>query len=335
MYAVLKSVWRQPRHAVVVVNLVEFQRGTQVDRKKVLQWITFILNLIVYFGLLNIIFLAGFRLIEQGFHNPWISWGMVIVQEMLLFYLLGRYLYREIMLTSPEKRKDRSEQLSRTVTALRYAGPTILGGMLFLVFLKIINSFDIIYAGWPLLFFPIGVAAAVLFGIFRPKKRGSDRALFLLCWALLLGIPGATFLMGVLGTIPGRFEYRTSELRPWRYFSISSKKIRQSFPPEAKNCHVRGNNGFGFGYFWSCECPEEAFLRFTRKNGYALQREVSTDANGHRLKDYLFLDMFREIGLEHAPESFYYYNNRWPNGGGWTLLYDRKRHILYGNYGSR
>ena len=307
----------------------------QVDRKKVLQWVTFSLNLIVYFGILNLIFFGGFRLITQGYPNPWIAWGVIIVQEGVLLYFLGCHLYREIMLTSPERRGERAGEISRTVTALRYAGLTILGGMLFLVFLKIVGCFDIIYAGWPLLLFPVGVTAAVLFGIFRPKKRGADWKVSLLCWSLLLGLPFSLVLLGSLTMIPERFEYRTSELRPWRYFSISSKMIRQSFPPEAKNCIIRGNNGFGFGYFWSCECPEEAFLRFASKNGYVLQTEDSTDAEGRRLKDFLSFDMFREIGLERTPASFYYYNNRWPNGGGWTLVYDRSRHILYGNYVAR
>lgn len=300
-----------------------------MNGKKILQWVTFILNLIVYFGLLNLIFFGGFRLIAHAYPNPWIAWGMILVQEGVLLYFLGRYLYREIMLTSPERRRERAGEISRMITALRYAGLTILAGMLFLVFFKIVGCFDIIYAGWPLLFFPVGVTAAVLFGILRPKKRGSDWKVSLLCWSLLLGIPAAILLLGVLGTIPGRFEYRTSELRPWRYFSISSKMIRKSFPPEAKNCIIRGNNGFGFGYFWWCECPEEAFLRFARKNGYAIQSEDSADAEGRRLKDFLSLDFFREIGLERTPASFYYYSNRWPNGGGWTLVYDRSRHTLY------
>ncbi len=306
-----------------------------MDWKKILQWVTFILNLIVYFGIVNIIFLAWFRLIAQGFRNPWISWGIVIVQEALLFYLLWRYLYREIMLTSPEKRKERSEQISRTVTAFRYAGLTILAGMLFLVFLKIVGCFDVIYAGWPLLFFPAGVVAAVLYGIFRPKKRGSDGAVSLLRWSFLLGIPAAIFLLEVMAAIPGRFEYRTSELRPWRYFVLPSKMIQQSFPPEAKKCHIRGTYGFGLGYFWSCECPEEAFLRFARKNGYELHKnEPSSDTGMDRFYGAYF-GLLHESGLEREPDSYYYCNNRWPNGGGWTLLYDRNSHILYGNYADR
>ncbi len=304
--------------------------------RKVLQWVTFILNLIVYFAVINLVLLLVLRVVSMlGVRNSWLAWGLYILLDALALYFLARHLFREIVLASPDKRKECIEQPSRTVTALRYLALTILGAMLLLVGLKLIGRFDLFYAGWPLLLFPAAATAAVILGVLRPKKRGSNLSVSLLACGLLLEIPGVLVVLPFLTMMPTRFEYRTSELRPGRYFALSAEHIQRSFPPEAKKCRIRGDRGFSTTFYWSCECSETEFLRFARRNSYEIRKHDIPAHGGRHPENIIPFEILRKSGLDRKPESFYFHNERWANGGGWTLLYDRKTHILYGNYANR
>lgn len=306
--------------------------------KKVLRWVTFIVNLIVYFAVINMVMMLILRIVAAfGNRNPWWAYcgGLYILLDTLVLYFLARYLFREIVLPSADKRKEQCEQPSRTVTALKYLALMILGGMILLVGMKLIGGFNLFYSGWLLLIFPAVAMATVILGILRPKKRGSDQSVSLLAWGLLLEIPCAFVLFAALSMVPSQFEYRTSELRSWRYFALSTRDVQRCFPPEAKNCRIRGHQGFGACYCWSCECSEPEFLRFARRNGYDIRENDTAFNTDRRMDNTDYFGILQESGISRKPESFYFHNERWPNCGGWTLLYDRKNHILYGEYSDR
>ncbi len=84
---------------------------------------------------------------------------------------------------------------------------------------------------------------------------------------------------------------------------------------------------------WSCHVAEKDFLEFARSNGYQFA-ENDPYHNTNPETNHEKVDASTLLSLERLPESYYFYNYRYRNNGGWTMLYDRKKQILYGHYSS-
>lgn len=85
---------------------------------------------------------------------------------------------------------------------------------------------------------------------------------------------------------------------------------------------------------WSCHAAEKDFLEFARSNGYQFA-ENDPYHNTNPKTDHEKVNASTLLPLERLPESYYFYNYRYRNYGGWVMLYDRKKQILYGHYSSR
>ena len=85
---------------------------------------------------------------------------------------------------------------------------------------------------------------------------------------------------------------------------------------------------------WSCHVAEKDFLEFARSNGYQFA-ENDPYHNTNPETNHEKVDASTLLPLERLPESYYFYNYRYRNYGGWVMLYDRKKQILYGHYSSR
>lgn len=85
---------------------------------------------------------------------------------------------------------------------------------------------------------------------------------------------------------------------------------------------------------WSCHVAEKDFLEFARSNSYQFA-ENDPYHNTNPETNHEKVDASTLLPLERLPESYYFYNYRYRNYGGWVMLYDRKKQILYGHYSSR
>lgn len=77
-----------------------------MNRGKIIDWITFILNVLValpVFGLISLTFFSIFYLLAFPGANPpeWAKWFFPTVLELFLIVLWGRYQYRLLVLKVP------------------------------------------------------------------------------------------------------------------------------------------------------------------------------------------------------------------------------------------
>jgi hypothetical protein len=113
--------------------------------------------------------------------------------------------------------------------------------------------------------------------------------------------------------------------------------VEQFVPAGATNFRCTGDSGWGGGVAFSCEVDESNFLAHAAANDIELRRDDPTfnanpDTNerpGYRGVDRSSLLHLPEGGV---PERFWFYGWTFPNHGGWAVLYDIDRGVLYGHY---
>ncbi len=117
---------------------------------------------------------------------------------------------------------------------------------------------------------------------------------------------------------------------------LGANFTNQILPKEATNISVEHRSGFiSHHTIWTCTVSEADFLAFAKENGYELAENDSEfnanpETNHERYEQHGFLQLPENT----LPTSFYFYSFRYRNHGGWTILYDRTQHILYGDYSS-
>ena len=116
--------------------------------------------------------------------------------------------------------------------------------------------------------------------------------------------------------------------------------VEKYVPAGAKDFRCKGYAGRGGRVRFSCEVGESNFLAHAAANGVELRRDDPTFSADPATAEWCRGKRFMSDGtpfLDHLtdgtrPERFWYHDRRFENGGGWTVLYDIDRGVLYGHY---
>jgi hypothetical protein len=118
-------------------------------------------------------------------------------------------------------------------------------------------------------------------------------------------------------------------------------------PVEATDVTYAKREGFGWITCYECRLPKEAFDRFAQKQGWTLEPK-SDVTTGFRL--FLFpsppgknaeRDGLITVDLSHEPRAndlvsrALFYEKRFPNSGGTTVIYDLEKERLFVNESHR
>ncbi len=183
------------------------------------------------------------------------------------------------------------------------------------------------------------VAAGALVGARHPLAREPKRRAWILS-ALLTFLPiyapvfvASLVLSSSHALIKKDMHYSSRVLCD---LALGTRTINKMLPKGATNISVDSRQYIIFrGMDWTCSVSEADFLAFAKENGYELAENDSgfnanPETNHERVECYTLL----ELPKCKLPESYYFYNYCYRNFGGWTILYDRTKHILYGHYSS-
>ena len=172
---------------------------------------------------------------------------------------------------------------------------------------------------------PVAVLTAVLLIVFRPFSKHS-RGL----WLGIAGIISGLFITWfVAGFFQADYAWRGKHL-PVGYVMRSAAQ-RRFFPENAYDFEIEGTSVFlNSDVKWSCKVSGKDFEAFCKRNGYrfVLNRTDMAETVG-RVPS-------RPWGTgKDWPEPWYYYDERYANGGGLTMRYLVPEQKLYGVYGNR
>ncbi len=181
--------------------------------------------------------------------------------------------------------------------------------------------------------------AGALVGARHPLTREPKRRAWILS-ALLTFLPiyVPVFIASLVLSLPHALLKKNAHYssRIICDLAFGTRTVNKMLPKGATNISVDSRQYIIFSRMeWICTVSEADFLAFAKENGYELAENDSgfnanPETNHERVECHTLLKL-PECKL---PESYYFYNYRYRNFGGWTILYDRTNHILYGHYSS-
>ena len=199
---------------------------------------------------------------------------------------------------------------------------------------------------------PLAMLAGIVWGAVRPRPYAPARkpSPEVIAAMAIFGIPLALFLSFLVwvtavfsvGTSGERIDCSAEVFDPaalgrrGRFVAKTAKFV----PAGARNFRCEGYSGWGGAVRFACEVDESSFLAHAAANGVELRRDDSSfNANPDTVDEFSgesympdltpFLD-YLAGGVR--PERFWYHSWRFGNGGGWHVLYDIDRGLLYGYY---
>jgi|SRR5690606_38221020 len=129
--------------------------------------------------------------------------------------------------------------------------------------------------------------------------------LFLAVFAIL-----AVCVIGLVSFGGGEFETK-----------LNTGKVAW-LPPEASNVSRMARSGFGWMEFIECDIPEAQFLSLAAKKGWALS-EFKEKYISRQIEGLPPLRTHPELGPVDVIQNGFVSESRAPNGGGYTVYYDR------------
>ena len=199
---------------------------------------------------------------------------------------------------------------------------------------------------------PLAMLAGIVWGAGRPRPYAPARkpSPEVIAAMVVFGIPLALFLSFLVwvtavfsvGTSGERLDFSADVFdadavrRGGRFVERTATFV----PPGATNFRCEGYSGWGGAVRFSCEAGESNFLAHAAANGVELRRDDPTFSADPATAEWSRGKRFMSDGtpfLDHLtdgtrPERFWYHDRRFENGGGWTVLYDIDRGVLYGYY---
>ncbi len=292
---------------------------------------TFVLNALFRVAALNIVLLAASALIFK--HGPLrtVAYFSIIPIDIAFLYFWGKWQYGNYMGKNTDEKTSKTRPTSwKTLFLLPCASASW-----FLLWL--INPNVALSIGAFGIFAVLAVATSAYL-VFREKNK----YLAFFCMAAgLFVLFCAFFALAFIGAkadyVCGTSWYNSGKFI--KYF-VDIHPTSRELPENATNIRVRGRSGFTTSYNWTAQVSEADFLKFAAKYGYTLSDNTYFNANPET-QDQVFdaFSIIRDLGGPDAPiskpDSFYFYNYRYRNHGGLTLLYDRTTQTLYGNYANR
>ena len=102
-------------------------------------------------------------------------------------------------------------------------------------------------------------------------------------------------------------------------------------PSSASDITYARRDGFGWFLTYECNLPENDFLALAKKENWPVKETTNVLGSGYRL----ILKLPEPTNALGDPTYFadqaFVYENRYPNGGGVTVIYDRQRNRLLFN----
>ena len=156
---------------------------------------------------------------------------------------------------------------------------------------------------------------------------------------LLCGVVWVTSAF-VAGTSGERIDCSAEVFDPatlWRRGGRFAARVAKFVPAGARNFRCEGYSGWGGTVRFSCEVGESNFLAHAAANGVELRRDDDTfnanpDTNGNPAYRGIGQSTLLSIPDGQRPERFWFHGWIYSNYGGWAVLYDIDRGILYGHY---
>ena len=264
--------------------------------------------------LLTALFSMGRLFLPDG-----LKWILYIV--LPLFFILLMY--------SGWKRKIKKDtvvepvQKSRLQTALTLIGiAQILFALLSVgIYHCRFNSFIRINIELSLLaLLLISIVLTVIFLPFKKHVKGTEFASSGLIAGIIINL-----IAGAL--TPVIYDFYGDKLP--KYYELSTTAQQRFFPEGAYNFEIRGHlMTFSDFIEWSCNVSEKDFEAFRKKNGYNFVQNRTDVNENSEVGPQNYLD----FGWQ---KPYYFYNNRYSNGGGLTLRYSVPEQKLYGQYSTR
>ncbi|MFA7231755.1 MAG: hypothetical protein WC071_10840 [Victivallaceae bacterium] len=317
--------------------------NVKVPMKIALQILTFILNGAVRLAALNLFLLAGRTLFYRELSFHWLLIGIIII-DIIFCWLWGKWQFRRYVPGSDET-VNKDSNISPEIT-LRL--PLVIFCAIPSVWILWLGLWSFspniaLSPGMLLLSAIFMVFASIAFCRYYGKKELSEKwrkRLVSFNGVIYFGIVGE-FLLGIfillaMSMYGGTFDYEYHDNFITRCFTSVSLSSAQ-LPENAKQVRLHGRFGFGTSLRWCGRVSEADFLAFAQKNNYKLSDTMIYNANPETAN--FMVDVFPSVASDYPglkkPESFYFYNFRYRNCGGFTIIYDRKTQWFYAIYGNR
>ncbi|MFA7231191.1 MAG: hypothetical protein WC071_07955 [Victivallaceae bacterium] len=301
---------------------------------QIVRWITWLFNLLFYICLLNLV-LFIFYALSDSLLSLWERVTVIAVINLSVWYSLGKHLYRNIIsLKNPENQP--TIYISRFHTAQKFLLLSLFVDIvLFCIVWAFASEFLYFEYVWLILMaFPVG---AVVWGLFRPQARDIKNFQIWLTFGIIVEIMFFLFLFFCFSITPHQINYSSKNYTPANYVFLPEGLIKRMLPERAFDIKISGRTGLGLSLGasinWTCRVAEADFITFAKSNGYEL-KENDYYYNANPETNRQRIDSSSLLSIKKLPESFYYYNYRYRNNGGWTFLYDRTTQTLYGHFAS-
>ncbi len=181
--------------------------------------------------------------------------------------------------------------------------------------------------------------AGALVGARHPLAREPKRRAWILS-ALLTFLPiyAPVFVASLVLSLPHALIKKDVHYssRVLCDLALGTRTVNKMLPKGATNISVDSRQYIIFSRMeWTCTVGEADFLAFAKENDYELaENDSGFNANPETNHERVECHTLLKLPKYNLPESYYFYNYRYRNFGGWTILYDRTNHILYGSYSS-
>ncbi len=290
----------------------------------VVKSIVWILNLLFYIVIINFALIPG-AFAGRNYLGTFGTMAVILAVNVFFVLFLGGKLYSTLFETPVELEQSEEIFVGRFYSGRKYfllglATDLVIFGLLWLLLSDFAASVFV------LALMSILPLAGLAWGIYKPQERASK----ILSLFINIGIICALFLLVValfgFYSLPRQINYSSKTCTPWRYFALERGFVKRMIPPQATDITI---TGYSSSPSWQCSVDENAFLNFAALNNYKLRlNDPYYNANPETNKEPVSaLRMLKE-----QPTSYYIYTYRYLNNGGWRLIYDRDKQILYGNY---
>ena len=301
---------------------------------QIIRWITWGFNLLFYTVLLNF-GLLFFYAATHIFLTSWGSFAVIVIVDLCFCYFFGKNLYRKIV-SQKNPENQQTVYVGRFCTARKFLLFALLVDIVLFCILWAFGCgfLHFKYAWLVFLILPIG---AIAWGIYKPEARDSQKFQIWLTFGIIVEVILFLFLFFCFAITPRQINYSSNYYAPSNYTLLPQPFIKQMLPEKSSDIEISGQTGLGFSLGaninWRCRVSESDFLTFAKNNKYML-KENDPYYNANPETNHERIDSSSLFQFKKLPESFYYYNYRYRNNGGWTLLYNRINQTLYGQFSS-
>lgn len=293
----------------------------------VVKTIVWILNLLFYIVIINLALLPG-ALAGRSFLGTFGCMAVILMVNLFFVLYLGGKLYNLLFEKPTELEEAETIFVGRFYSGRKYF---LIGMALNLVVFGLLWLLVGDFAGstFVLILMSILPLGGLAWGIYKPRERAPKSLSLFINIGIVCAFVLQIISLFIFYLSPREINYSSNEYAPWRYYALERAFIKKMLPPEATAITITGNL---ISPYWQCSVRERDFLNFAAINNYKLKENdpyynANSETNSESVNSLSIFPYMKE-----PPVSYYIYNYRYRNHGGWLLLYDRDKQILHGSY---